>query len=481
MRSRVIFTVAKLIPSLLGVVTIAVLTRLLQPVEYGHYALGLSIIFFLTIGTFEWLGLSVLRMATTAKDPALFFGTVMSCFCSLMGLSAVVAAVVLAVGDLGDYAPLVGASLLVAFVSAWVELKQRLQLAELRQSIFFWTSMGRAVVTAIVVCTTAFLYPSAPTILVALALAVLLVGIVAREPRLTLLRYRFDPEVCRTLLRFGLPMSVSVGLATILASVDKWMLQGLQGPEAVGLFTAATSVAQVPILALASSIGPVTYSMAVHALEFRSPEIARTQLSQNFIVMLGIIVPGAAGLIALSDNLAHILVGQLYWESAVLLAPWLAVTAVLSSLRAFYVDYAFQLASKTSPLIWTTLLAVVLNVVIDVWSIPAWGQLGAAIGSFGAVLVSLIAAWIASRPIFRLPLPLGESAKVLAASAIMFVVLGRVNWLPGLWGLFSEIAAGVGVYTIAIVAFNVLGVREFLGQRWAELMLRGKRENGRGG
>src|SRR5579859_5848470 len=58
--SRIIFLLARLVPNLLGVVTAAVLTRLLEPAEYGLYALGLSIIFFLTIGVFEWLGLSML-------------------------------------------------------------------------------------------------------------------------------------------------------------------------------------------------------------------------------------------------------------------------------------------------------------------------------------------------------------------------------------------------------------------------------------
>ena len=33
-------------------------------------------------------------------------------------------------------------------------------------------------------------------------------------------------------------------------SVDKWLLQALSGPEAVGLFTAAALVTQMPILAL---------------------------------------------------------------------------------------------------------------------------------------------------------------------------------------------------------------------------------------
>lgn len=89
------FLLARLIPSLLGLVTTAVLTRLLEPAEYGLYALGLSIIFFLTIGVFEWLGLSLLRVARTAEQPDLFFGTVLTCFRTLAVACTLAATLVL--------------------------------------------------------------------------------------------------------------------------------------------------------------------------------------------------------------------------------------------------------------------------------------------------------------------------------------------------------------------------------------------------
>ena len=46
LRSGIIFLLGRLVPDLFGLVTAAVLTRLLEPAEYGLYALGLSITFF---------------------------------------------------------------------------------------------------------------------------------------------------------------------------------------------------------------------------------------------------------------------------------------------------------------------------------------------------------------------------------------------------------------------------------------------------
>ena len=87
LRGRVIFFWARLLPNMLGLGTTIVLTRLLQPSEYGMFALGLSIILFVTMGVFEWLGLSLLRMAPRAGRPTLLFGVVLSCFTLLCCLS----------------------------------------------------------------------------------------------------------------------------------------------------------------------------------------------------------------------------------------------------------------------------------------------------------------------------------------------------------------------------------------------------------
>jgi len=462
LRSHVFFLLARLIPSLLGFVTTAVLTRLLGPAEYGLYALGLSIIFILTIGAFEWLGLSVVRMAPTIKHPDPFFGTVMTSFGAVLGLCAVAAALVLGLGGYGDYWLLTTACLIATAGSAWLELKQRLQLAELRETAYLWTSTGRGVVTVLLVCSTAFYYGTAASIVLALGISVILVGILVPEPRLNFRRYRFDADVFRMLFRFGLPLSISVGLATILMSVDKWLLLRLLGPRAVGLFTAATLVAQVPILTLASSIGPSGYSLAIRALEFESPEAAGLQLSQNFVILFGIVVPAATGIIGLSGNLGHLLVGQAFWQSVVLLTPWLSAAAVLASMRSFYVDIAFQLARRTSLLIWTNLLAVATNVALDIWLIPLFHERGAAIASLGALFISLVVAAGLSRRVFRLPVPLADAGKIVASSAAMFAVLHAIAGFTGPLALALQIGAGALTYLAAMVALNVLGARERL-------------------
>jgi O-antigen/teichoic acid export membrane protein len=237
------------------------------------------------------------------------------------------------------------------------------------------------------------------------------------------------------------------------------MLQGLSGPQSVGFFSAAALIAQVPIATLANCIGPYNYSLAVAALEFRTPQAVRAQLDRNFVFLLGLVLPGAAAIVALSENLAHVIVGAAYGDTVIQLAPWLAGTAALSSMRGFYVDTAFQLANKVSALTWINLITILVNVALDFWLIPLYGAQGAAISSFMAIVVSLIIASIWSRSVFRLSIPYMDAAKIIASTAFMFLALRVLNGAFGVPALAAQVVVGLAVYLAGMVAFNVLGIQ----------------------
>ena len=465
LRGRVIFLLARLIPSVLGLVVAALLTRLLKPEEYGLYALGLSIIFFLTIGVFEWLGLSLMRMAAGATRPDLLYGTIMTCFVSLIGAWAVATGLALTTGVLGNYASLVVASLFASSVTVWFELRQRLQMADLRAAEYFRMSVGRGLLTTLLVSAAAFAWHSASLTLFALAGSNLLAGFLVPERRLRFSRLFFDRKIFASILRFGLPLSVSVGLATVLMSIDKWLLLALSGPEAVGLFNAAALVTQTPILALAGGIGPIAYSLAVRTVEL-NPKATKYQLSQNFIILIGIVLPSAAGIVALSDNLAHLIVAQFYWKSVVSLAPWLLAAAVVATVRAFYIDTAFQLANRTLLLAIFSFVALVINIALNLWLIPTLGVLGAAIASFFALVFSSVAAAIYSRSVFSLPLPIVDTGKVLASAGVMFLIVRELAPWSGLLALACQVTIGCAAYASLIIIFNVQNARGWIVQRY---------------
>ncbi len=252
-------------------------------------------------------------------------------------------------------------------------------------------------------------------------------------------------------------------------SVDRWLLQILSGPEAVGSYTAAYLIVFTPIYTLGGRIGPLAYSMAVRTHEFESKEATNANLAQNLVILLAVVLPSAAGVVAVSDNLARLTVAPFYWSAIVSLAPWLSATAVVTAIRNFYIDTSFQLAHRNTPLLAIAIFAVALNVALDMWLIPPLGVLGAAICNFVAVLSSSIVAAIVSRFVFPLPLPVLDTTKVVASAGVMFLVVHRLSAGSGPWALACQIVAGCIVYSCLVIVFNILNVRGWMGGRLPDL------------
>ena len=111
-------------------------------------------------------------------------------------------------------------------------------------------------------------------------------------------------------------------------------------------------------------------------------------------------------------------------------------------------------------------LALVVNLTLNIWLIPPFGVLGAAMASFFALLSSSVVAAICSRLIFPLPLPAIDTAKVLASTGVMFLVVRQLASWSGPWALPCQITVGCAVYTSLLIILNVLNLRGLIIQRF---------------
>jgi O-antigen/teichoic acid export membrane protein len=462
LRGRVIFFLGKLLPGLLGLGTTAMLTRLVEPAEYGVYAFGLSIILFTVAAGFDWLCLSLLRFRPSFPEPEFLFGTLIVGFCALCAGVAAVTGIGTLLTNSWSYVPFLAACLFSTFATAWFELKLRVQLAELQEGPYFWTNVVRGTLILVLTFAAAYTQQNVTVMILAIGVSTLIAACLFRTEHFRISNWRFDWEIGRTVFHFGVPLFAGVGVANILFSIDRWMLQLLSGSKAVGLFTAASFVAQVPISFLAGGIGPSAYALAVRAFEFTDHATVKAQLEENLVILLGIVLPAAVGITALSRNLAYVMVGENFSQSVIELAPWLCVASAIWTVRAYYFDSAFHLARNTRPLIMVVSVTLAANVAIDFWLIPWKGELGAAIGSCIALGAGFVVAVIASRKVYKLPLPIKETAKVVIGSAIMFFALHPVAHSRGVGALLLQLTIGSLVYLTSIVALDVLRSRQWL-------------------
>ena len=466
MRISALFFLARFIPNLIGVISAALMTRIFEPSEYGLYALGLSISLSLNIALFEGLSLSVLRQMKFVEQAERFFGTILACFMGLSGLTfAVTAAGLLVAGSL-DLVEIAVAGLILTVSGAWFELGLRVKLVELHADAYFRMSVFRSVLALLFIVATAYFTRNAAVTMIAFASSYILGSLLYRESRFSIAHLCFDRFMAKGLFTFGFPLAASLSLATLLGgTIDRWVLQGVSGAGSVGLFAAATVVAQSPIFALAGGIGPFAYSKAVTALESRDHLVVSTQLSANFVLLLGVVAPATVGIIDLSKSLAGIMVGPSYVDAVVAFTPWIAVGTAFSSIRAFYIDTAFQLASRNGYLVVSMAATVVFNAGIDILLVPKFSGMGAAIGFCAASCLGFVITTAASLRVFRLPFPVRDTLKIAFCTALMSVALHELRDVAHVSNVFVGVLAGGLVYAGALIAFDVRGLRQILLQR----------------
>ena len=147
-RHSLLFTVAKLVPGLVGIATTALLTRLLDPAAYGLYGLALLVASFGATMVFDWLGLAYLRFSQTPERQAAVTGVTLALFGALAGLTAVTAVLAWAGGALsGAAGPAIAAGLLMMAAASAFELASRVQIAAMRPARLLLMNGGRAVLS----------------------------------------------------------------------------------------------------------------------------------------------------------------------------------------------------------------------------------------------------------------------------------------------------------------------------------------------
>lgn len=471
-RNSAIYIVAKLVPGLLGMVTTALLTHILEPAQYGLYALALVVMTFGSTIAFDWLGLAFLRVYQARRDDPLVISTFVQIFIGLMGLTAILALLAWLAGAFsGAEAPACGIGIVMMWSYAWFELVARFEIANFRPGKYLAMNLGRAAFILAGAAGAGWLTGDPILAAVGTAVGTLLGAVLGGFKRWGLGRRHFDPALARTVAAFGLPLAASLAMSGVINSGTRALVQILGSTEALGLYTAALMLVQNTLSVAAAGIASAGYSLAVRAVETGDPRAARRQLLANGSLLLAVLAPAALGMGLTAHGIAVTLVGRQYVDAVAVLTPWMAAGAFFANFRAHYLDHAFQLGKRQTPQIWVTALAAAVALALNLWLIPILGARGAGIAVTVAMAVSCVHAVIAGRGAYTVPLPLGAAWRIGCACVVL---AAGVLLVPGdgTRAFVMRVVAGGTGYVAVAIALDLLGARAIIGRLSARLTQR---------
>jgi O-antigen/teichoic acid export membrane protein len=462
-----IYLVARGLPGLVAFLAIPIFSRLLDPAEYGRYALVLVAVNLLNALVFQWVRLSLIRYLPLYRNEEQQFKSTLVTTSLLM---------VLALGAIAGILCLLpfGREMRVFVIPCWIMLTAQagFELASeyARADLQPWQVMrlqlvrsASTVVLGVILVWFGWGWwgPVGGTI-GGMILALLLLS--RAESRG--IRMRIDPVMFNRIAKYGIPLSMTVALLVVVAGSDRFLIAWFLGEAKAGVYSVAVDFTSQTLTLLLMVVYSAMFPIAVRALEHEGVEAARLQMRNNASLLMAIGVPCVVGFSLLAPGIAHTFIGKDFRDAAANILPLIALGTFLAGFKACHFDAAFQFADRTLYQVWIILAAAVLNFVLNLIAIPRWGINGSAVASVIAYVLSIgLTAWIGRRS-FPLPFPFDTCAIVLASAAAMGLVLIPVRTHVGPVALVSQIAGGAFIYASGLLLLNFLGCRDQLATRW---------------
>lgn len=269
----------------------------------------------------------------------------------------------------------------------------------------------------------------------------------------------WQPKVILEGLRFSLPLLFFIAGSWTIEIGDRYMLNGMLGSEAVGLYTLVYS-----LLGVVASLGTIVAQtfFPYIASAWNQRKSYQLYLNASIKYSLIMVIPAMAGFFALRGPIVTLVSGDAYLEAANII-PGLLLYPLLSGLN--YILYQIVLLRKRTVLIGGAYaVGAVINILLNLALIPRFAMTGAAIATvISYAFVFCVLAWSA-RSSLRVHYGFLKLGRVIAAAALMGAGAWLVQPETALTKLLT-VAGGAALYFVLLFAFRVFSreERELLG------------------
>ena len=465
------FAPGSVVPAFLSLLTSMVFTRVFTATEYGAFGLALAITMMAKQALSSWLTLSIAKFLPPEAEPAgqkRVKGAVALSLIILvlveipLGVLAIFVAP--AVMDASVRELLVPVVVLVVVLSAF-EVVSTVFAAERRANEFVAFQVIVSIATfglRLVLVYAAFRGNVAMMFWsMVIANGVLLPSMWSRAGLPSLgnaLRRIRTPEtvrLSRSFLAFGLPMTLWLFASMLMDVADRFIINLLEGPAAVGIYDAnyrlIVGVVALMIVPISMTLHP--YLMSVSGAGSKE-HVSRVlgAIVDNMLIM-GTLAVGVT--YVFSEDLG-LLLGPAFREGSVIMP------IVLAGVFAFNIGYfahkPFEITGRTRPMVLFAYLGAGVNIALNFALIPVLGYIGAAWATFLSYCLYCVCTGLLGRSIYPWRLDVRRTFPVLG-----LIGLG-VTGIVAIRNFIGDDAALVG-FLFAVGASGALGV-------WVLLLIR---------
>jgi O-antigen/teichoic acid export membrane protein len=467
-----LYSVAKFVPAVMGVVALVVFTRVFPVEAYGRYALAMTFVALFSTLVFGWLKQAILRFEPQL-DSAELLGNVLSMlimsslfivlatiagfvffrdfFGEFRGFYFATAALVLSQGVFGTFLTLFRARLDSEFVTSYTIIRSILRLV-------------LAIVLAVIVLDNivGWIWGGAVG-------AFFCVTIMAY--RSDLMRYspRLQFSILSQFLRYGFPMIGWLLGLSLLNFADRVLIELIRGTSAVGVYSANYTLLRRGLTLAFTPLIQAAHPLVMNTWDGTNQEEVQNLMTDftRYFLIIGVASMVFAGVI--SRPLTALLLDAQYHKGYVIF-PIIATGVFLWNI-AMIGHKGLEVEDRTELMFLGVGGAVVLNVVLNIPLINLYGYVGAAVATLVSFAAYTVFAYIISFRFIQWRLPT-RTLLTTAVAGIVMTAPAAVLYFSGAYTLpriLGATALGTVMYPLVLYVLDefrsneLSAIAEFIG------------------
>ena len=281
-----------------------------------------------------------------------------------------------------------------------------------------------------------------------------MVWFIARHGRYFSFRY-LDKELLRVMLRFSLPLIPTAIMWLITGFSDRLFIRHMLSDTAAGVYGAAAKLPN--LISMVSTIFFQAWNMSAIS---ENDSAGRSKFySQVYDAYISILFVAGAGIIAFVKPLSALIINtdkDAAYESAYLFTPMLVVAVLLMCFNQF-LSSIYTVSRHTQNSFWTSLVAAVLNLLLNALLIPKFGVHGAIAATFVSYFICYLIRIVDTQQYISFRIAHGRFLINLLILFAMCEVILHVKAMTALWlGLGLVIITLLNLRAILLTARKVL-------------------------
>lgn len=257
----------------------------------------------------------------------------------------------------------------------------------------------------------------------------------------------FEKDIISVALKFGIPLIFTSVAMLILNFSDRYILKYFTNYNELGLYDLGYRISGVVNMFI---IMPFNLALMPLAYKVYQQEGDKRYFSKLLTYLTLILVWAGLALSLFSENIIKIFaLNADYWGAAAVI-PVIVFSYVFFGMR-IVATLGMLLTKNTKSLAFITILASLLNIILNIIFIPRWGMMAAAYTTLISFIFLYWISYIVSQKFYRIPYENMKVVVIISIGVCLYIVSLAVNlnyWLDILFKLLLILAFPLILYLL---------------------------------